>query len=178
MSAPGETIIEALETPPDPARESRSAMVLRPARPSDRDTLLAIWLRSVRATHSFLTEDHIQSLVPVVRDEALLQLEIWVLCRADGNPVGFIGLSGSRVEALFVAPEWCRHGGGTLLLEQARRLKGALSIEVNEQNGEALQFYLARGFKIVGRSPIDAQGNPFPLLHLREVSAEHDSSSR
>ena len=153
-------------------------MVVRKADGSDRDTLLAIWLRSVRATHTLLTEEHIQSLVPVVRDEALLQLEIWVLCCAAGNAVGFIGLSGSRVETLFIAPEWCGHGGGTLLLEKARRLKGAHSVDVNEQNREALRFYLTRGFKIVGRSPVDAQGNPFPLLHLREVSAEHDSASR
>jgi putative acetyltransferase len=146
-------------------------MIIRQADRSDRDTLLDIWLRSVRATHRFLSEGHIQSLVPVVRDEALRQLELWVLCCADGKPVGFIGLSDSKVEALFVAPEWFRQGGGTLLLELARRLKGELSIDVNEQNHDALQFYLARGFRIVGRSPIDTQGNPFPLLHLREFPA-------
>jgi putative acetyltransferase len=143
-------------------------MQIRERRSSDRDALLDIWLRSVRASHSFLTETDVQELLPVVRDEALPQLEVWVLCSPAGAPAGFIGLSGSMVEALFIAPEWFRHGCGTLLLDHARRLKGPLSVDVNEQNAEALQFYLAKGFTVVGRSALDAQGRPFPLLHLRE----------
>jgi putative acetyltransferase len=144
-------------------------MHVREGRPADRGVLLEIWLRSVRATHAFLTETDIQVLLPLVRDQALPHLELWVLSSDDGVLAGFIGLSGSMVEALFIAPEWFGHGGGTLLLDHARRLKGALSVDVNEQNPEALRFYLAKGFTVVGRSPLDAQGRTFPLLHLREV---------
>lgn len=53
-------------------------MKIREALPADRDTLLDIWLRSVRATHTFLSEDDIQSLLRLVRDAALLELELWV----------------------------------------------------------------------------------------------------
>ncbi|HSP16679.1 MAG TPA: GNAT family N-acetyltransferase [Thermoanaerobaculia bacterium] len=145
-------------------------MTIRRARSSDRDALLEIWLRSVRASHTFLTEDEIQSLLPSVRDYlALPDLELWVLCTESSRPAGFMGLSGAVVDALFLAPERFRQGGGTLLLDHARRLKGPLSVDVNEQNPEALQFYLARGFNVVGRSPVDADGRPFPLLHLREA---------
>jgi putative acetyltransferase len=143
-------------------------MFLREARPSDWSTLLDIWLRSVRATHAFLSEEHIQVLLPLVRDEALPQLELWVLCDDDGTPIGFLGLADAHVEALFLAPEFMRRGGGTLLLEHAHRLKGPLEVDVNEQNLAALRFYLARAFEIVGRSAVDTQGDPFPLLHLRE----------
>lgn len=142
-------------------------MIVREALPSDRDTLLDIWLRSVKATHTFLTDGDLQTLVPVVRDEALVPLELWVICADAGTAAGFIGLSGPRVEALFIAPEWFGRGCGTLLLDHARRLKGALSTDVNEQNTDALRFYLTRGFTVAGRSPVDGQGNPFPLLHLR-----------
>jgi putative acetyltransferase len=99
-------------------------MTIREALPTDRDTLLDIWLRSVRATHTFLTEADIQSLLPLVKDTALVELELWVLCADGGTAIGFLGLSGANVEALFIAPEWSRRGCGRMLLEHARRLKG------------------------------------------------------
>ncbi len=43
----------------------------------------------------------------------------------------------------------------------------APEVDVNEQNTQALDFYLRRGFHVVGRSPLDGQGRPYPLLHLR-----------
>ncbi len=147
-------------------------MKIRRSLSCDSDALLDIWLRSVRASHTFLTEADIQSLLPSVRDYfALPGLELWILCTQSGTPIGFMGLSGCVVDALFLAPEHIRQGGGTLLLEHARRLKGGpLSVDVNEQNPAALQFYLARGFTAVGRSPVDGEGRPFPLLQLREIS--------
>src|SRR5436305_12531727 len=143
-------------------------MTIREALPADRGALLDIWLRSVRATHTFLTEDDIQSLLPLVRDAALPALELWVLC-GDGAAIGFLGLAGAKVEAMFIAPEFCRRGGGRMLLDHARRLKGLLSADVNEQNPGAVRFYEACGFAVVGRSEVDGAGRPFPLLHLREV---------
>lgn len=143
--------------------------MIREARPDDRDNLLDIWLRSVRATHTFLTEEDIQSLFPLVRDAALVELELWVLCSDAGLPIGFLGLSGSKVEALFLAPEYRRCGGGRMLLDHARRHKGPLTVDVNEQNPEAVRFYEACGFAVVGRSEVDGQGRPFPLLHLCEA---------
>lgn len=44
---------------------------------------------------------------------------------------------------------------------------GALAVDVNEQNEAALRFYVALGFAVVGRSPTDSGGRPFPLLHMR-----------
>src|SRR5215469_7923700 len=120
-------------------------MMIREALPDDRGELLDIWLRSVRATHTFLTEDDIQGLLPQVRDAALIALELWVLCSDVGVPVGFVGLSGAKVEALFLAPEYRRQGGGRRLLDHARKLKGPLTVDVNEQNPEAVRFYEACG---------------------------------
>ena len=143
-------------------------LMIREGVPSDRDTLLDIWLRSVRATHAFLTEQDIRSLLPRVRDRALVDLELWVLCFENNSPIGFIGLAGSKVEALFLIPECRRLGGGRMLLNHARRLKGPLTVDVNEQNPEAVRFYEACGFTVRGRSELDGEGRPFPLLHLRE----------
>jgi len=145
-------------------------MEIRKSLPTDRDALLDIWLRSVRVTHRFLSEDDIQSLLPLVRDVALAQLEVWVLCSDAGDPIGFLGLSGAKVEAMFLAPEFLRRGGGRMLLRHARQLKGALTVDVNEQNPDAVRFYEACGFAVVGRSEVDGSGRPFPLLHMREVT--------
>ena len=146
-------------------------MTIREALPEDRDTLVRIWLRSVRATHSFLSEDDIQSLLPLVRDELGpdSELELWVLEGEEGAVIGFTGLSGTEVAALFLDPDHLRRGGGRMLIEHARRLKGALTVDVNEQNPEAVRFYEAVGFEKVGRSPSDDAGRPFPILHMRQV---------
>ncbi|HQR42116.1 MAG TPA: GNAT family N-acetyltransferase [Gemmatales bacterium] len=143
-------------------------MPIRLATTADHAPLLDIWLRSVRATHTFLSEAEIQVLVPAVRDQAFPNLELWVLCQDDGTLMGFMGLAGNSLEALFLAPEYTGQGGGKLLLDHARQLKGPLTTDVNEQNPAALQFYLANGFEQAGRSSLDNAGRPYPLLHLRE----------
>jgi putative acetyltransferase len=144
-------------------------MSIRAAMPSEADRLLAVWLASVRATHAFLSEDDIQSLVPLVRDKALPALELWVLVENQAI-IGFAGLSGSKIEALFLHPDHLGKGGGRMLVENARRLKGRLLVDVNEQNPDAVGFYKAIGFEVVGRSATDGEGRPFPLLHMREVN--------
>lgn len=150
-------------------------MTIRPARPEDRDALLDIWLRSVRATHAFLTAADIEALLPAVRDQALPALELWVLSAADGAAIGFLGIDGAAIEAIFIAPDHLRRGGGRLLVEHARRLArqrspAPLTVDVNEQNPAAVRFYEACGFEVVGRSPVDSAGRPFPLLHLRDAA--------
>ena len=145
-----------------------TGLIIREGRTADRDVLVAIWLRSVRATHAFLTEEDIQKLLPLVREQVLPALEIWVLIR-DDEPIGFAGLDGARLEALFLDPAHFRSGGGRLLVEHARRLKGKLAVDVNQQQPEALRFYEALGFRVVGRSPVDSAGRPFPLVHLEDA---------
>ena len=44
---------------------------------------------------------------------------------------------------------------------------GVRTLDVNEQNPLAAGFYERAGFVVVGRSPVDGAGRPFPLLHMR-----------
>lgn len=143
-------------------------MQIRQATPYDHPALIELWLRSVQATHTFLTVRDIESLYPLVRDLALPALELWVLVTDAGTIMGFMGLNGNKLEAIFLDPPYFRKGGGKQLLKHAEQLKGYLTVDVNEQNPEAIQFYLANGFRITGRSPLDGQGNPFPLIHLSQ----------
>jgi putative acetyltransferase len=146
-----------------------AAAEIRRARPAEVDALVALWERSVRATHGFLAEADIAELRPQVH-EALRgdALELWVLAGPDGAPIGFMGLAGDDVAALFLDPAHRGQGGGRRLVEHAQALRGgALTVDVNEQNPEARGFYEALGFAVVGRSPVDGAGRPFPLLHMR-----------
>lgn len=143
-------------------------MNIRRAIPTDRDGLVDIWLRSVRATHTFLSEEDIQSLLPLARDYLTSdEPELWVLCSDSGVVMGFMGMSGSKMESLFLAPEFHGHGGGRRLVRHAQELHGELTTDVNEQNPAARRFYEACGFVVEGRSELDDTGRPFPLLHMR-----------
>ena len=160
------------------AREHPTGMAIREAVAADRDELVDIWLRSVRATHTFLTQDDIHALLPLVREElGGEELELWVLTDGDGRSIGFMGLSAATVEALFLDPDHRRRGGGRMLLEHARQRYGPLTVDVNEQNPEAVRFYEALGFAIVSRSPVDDAGRPFPVLHMRQLRA-HNPQAR
>lgn len=145
--------------------------MIREARPADMSALVEVWLRSVRATHTFLTEEDIQFFLPLVRDAlASEQLELWVLASDTNTLIGFMGLSGNSLEAMFLDPAHLRAGHGRRLVSHARGLKGALTVDVNEQNPPAVRFYEACGFVVVGRSELDSTGRPFPLVHMRQLS--------
>jgi len=109
------------------------------------------------------------ALRPLVR-EALSDdaLELWVLTERADVPIGFMGLAGHDITALFLEPARRRQGGGRRLVAHAQLLRdGELTVDVNEQNTAARSFYKALGFVVVGRSPHDDGGRPFPILHMR-----------
>jgi putative acetyltransferase len=159
--------IAELPAPP----QISSMFTIREARPGDANALVDVWLRSVRATHTFLSEADIEFFLPLVRDlMSSDQLELWVLASDANTLIGFMGLSGNSLEAMFLDPDHLRAGHGRRLVAHARDLKGALTVDVNEQNPAALSFYEACGFTVVGRSEVDSTGRPFPLLHMRQHS--------
>jgi putative acetyltransferase len=142
---------------------------VRLAEPQDRDALLTLWERSVRATHSFLTEQDIVTLRPLVAQElAADAVAWWVLCSESDVPLGFLGYTSDTIEALFVDPASHRTGAGRFLVEHAQQLaRGPLTVEVNEQNEAGVRFYEAMGFTVVSRSPTDGAGRPFPIARMR-----------
>ena len=142
---------------------------IRPARAAELEALVAIWDRYLRSTHGILTEADINDLRPQVL-EALSHdaLELWVLTDQTDVPVGFMGLVDHDIAALFLEPTVRGRGCGRQLVAHAQQLREkSLTVDVNEQNPVALGFYEALGFVVVSRSPVDGDGRPFPLLHMR-----------
>jgi putative acetyltransferase len=142
--------------------------MIRRASPADRDHLFDVWLRSVRATHTFVPEEDIQAFIPLVRAYlASDEPELWVLCSDGGLILGFMGMAGAKMEALFLDPAVHRRGHGRTLVRHARELHGEVTVDVNEQNTAARRFYESCGFVVEGRSELDETGRPYPLLHMR-----------
>lgn len=134
--------------------------------PADRQRLVEVWESAVRATHHFLGEDDIQFFKPLVRDAYLDSVQLACLRDGDGRIAGFIGTAGENVEMLFVDPAQHGRGIGRALLDHALA-RGATRVDVNEQNPQAVGFYLCMGFVQASRSEVDGLGKPFPILHLR-----------
>jgi len=147
-------------------------MHVRPARVEDRERLLELWERSVRATHHFLEDSDVVALRPLVAEElASDAVGWWVLVSATEALIGFLGFANDTIEALFIDTDHHGQGGGKLLVAHAQSLgAGALAVDVNEHNEAALRFYEALGFSVVGRSPADAAGRPFPILHMKRAA--------
>ena len=134
---------------------------------NDQPRLFEVWESSVRATHHFLSEDDIQFLIPRVQKALAVYTPIHCLRDPDGRVFAFMGVAGRNIDLLFVHADHRGAGAGRTLVEYAIRELGADSLDVNEQNPLAIGFYEHLGFKTVGRSPLDGQGRPFPILHMR-----------
>ena len=141
-------------------------MILRPT-PQDYDELLTVWEASVRSTHHFLAEKDIQFYKPLIREQYFLAVELYIIRNREGKIAAFMGLSDELIEMLFVHPDEQGKGYGKTLLEFAVNERGFRKVDVNEQNKQAFRFYRNRGFEVISRDETDAQGKPFPILHMQ-----------
>ncbi len=134
--------------------------------PTEYPELVNIWRSAVRATHDFLEEadfERIESnLAPAYFPAVTLRI-----AERTGQPVGFAGSLDGNLEMLFVTNACRGQGVGTALLIDMISNHGVTKVDVNEQNPDAFAFYLSKGFAQVGRSEVDGEGLPYPILHLR-----------
>ncbi|WP_232717583.1 acetyltransferase [Gordonia metallireducens] len=132
--------------------------------PDEYPHLVAIWRSAVNATHDFLAEHDRNEIERQLAPSYFPQVELTV-ADVDGGPVGFAGTAGSGLEMLFIEADARGTGVGTALLTRVLE-DGVTTVDVNEQNDQAVQFYLRRGFEVTGRSELDDAGRPYPLLHM------------
>ncbi|WP_433851782.1 acetyltransferase [Stenotrophomonas nitritireducens] len=141
---------------------------LRPSRPHDGARVIDIWRRAVDATHHFLAAADRQAIEAEVRG-FLPDAPLLLAVDADDVPLAFMLVVDGHMEALFVDPAHHGRGLGRRLVEQALRTHPRLGTDVNAQNPQAMAFYTRMGFVETGRSPLDGQGRPYPLVHLRHA---------
>ncbi len=144
-------------------------------RPTDFPALADLWEASVRATHDFLTEEDILFFKPLILEQYLKAVRLYCSKNAQGTITGFIGVAEHKVEMLFITPGVRGKGIGKALLHFAINELQATAVDVNEQNIQAVGFYLHEGFEVVERSATDSMGKPFPVLHLSLPTTAKDT---
>ena len=133
--------------------------------------LLDIWEASVRASHHFLTEADIRNLRPQA-EEAIRQIETLWTVDHDNAGIGFLGIQSGKIEMLFLHPSHFRKGIGRMLVRKAFSEQNVQYVDVNEQNPAAVEFYERMGFRTFRRDGTDDQGNPFPILRMKQVGPD------
>ena len=138
---------------------------LRPATPADAPACFDVWQRAVSATHDFLIPADAAAIAAEV--EVMLPATAMTLAvDAADQPLGFMILEGAQMHALFIHPDHHGQGIGKALVASAVAAHGRITTDVNEQNHGAMAFYMRQGFRPTGRSALDGQGRPYPLVHL------------
>ena len=137
----------------------------------DYAEIARVWEASVRATHHFLPEDYIQeikALLPVI----FPAVPLYIFKNDQTEIEGFLGVAEHKIEMLFIRPDAMGKGIGRILTDFAISELEADKVDVNEQNGQAVAFYLRMGFVVEGRTDEDGMGRPFPLLQMKLANVQ------
>lgn len=146
-------------------------MQLTAAHPHNYPRLVEVWEAAVRATHHFLPEADLLEIRAALASQYFPLVDLTLAQDEHAAILGFVGVADDKIEMLFVDPAMQGRGVGKALLEHAIQSCQAVTVDVNEQNPQAVGFYLSQGFVIEDRSELDGQGRPYPLLHLRLADA-------
>ncbi|WP_205501867.1 GNAT family N-acetyltransferase [Rufibacter psychrotolerans] len=135
--------------------------------PQEYNQIIEVWEASVRGTHHFVTEEEIQFFRPLILEEYLWLMRLTCAKDQNGKILGFSGVLDGKLEMLFLHPEARGRGIGKRLLKHAIEQGNITKVDVNEENSQAVGFYLHQGFEVAGRSEVDGLGKPHPILHLQ-----------
>ncbi len=128
--------------------------------------LTTLWEQSVKVSHTFLTSADITRLRPFA-EQGIAGIDTLAIIKDGDTPIAFIGIAEGKIEMLFVAPAHFRKGFGHALVKWGIENHSVTMIDVNEQNTNATEIYRHWGFKVYERTPLDDQGNDFPILRMR-----------
>jgi putative acetyltransferase len=138
---------------------------IRIASTKEYPEIIAVWEASVRATHDFLSEEDMQFFKPLLLNELLDAVQLHCI-KINDKVAGFLGTSTTKIEMLFVHPEYHGKGIGKQLLLYAIHQLQKKEVDVNEQNAQAVGFYKHLGFVVRSRSERDGMDKPYPILHM------------
>lgn len=99
--------------------------------------LLTVWESSVRATHTFLSNEEIEKIKQYV-PQALNGISTLVIdTDKNENPIAFMGIENQKLEMLFVSSEYRGKGIGKKMLLYGIENYQVNNLTVNEDNPQA-----------------------------------------
>ncbi|MBK6266188.1 GNAT family N-acetyltransferase [Marivirga sp. S37H4] len=141
-------------------------MKIQKYREEHRNSLVEVWEKSVRATHHFLKPSDIDYFKGIVKDIDFQSFQVY--CSFHEEKLnGFIGVAENKIEMLFIDPHFFGKGWGKTLLKFGLEKLNATEVDVNEDNGKAVEFYSKFGFITYDRTEKDSQGKDFPILKMK-----------
>ena len=139
--------------------------MIRSINQSDYKTLIKIWESAVVQTHDFLKKEDFlfyKSMLPSYFENVkLFGFDI------KNELVGFMGIHQNSLEMLFIHSECRGKGIGKELLLYGINEFNIDTVEVNEQNLQAVEFYKHMGFQVIGRMDKDGAGKNYPILKMK-----------
>ncbi|MES2380620.1 MAG: GNAT family N-acetyltransferase [Bacteroidota bacterium] len=141
-------------------------MELIPYKENFREELIAVWEKSVSATHHFVTPEEVARLKELVKQIDFNSFSVYCLV-AESKVLGFLGVEDQVIESLFLDPDYIGQKLGTKLMNFAINELKADKVNVNEQNLDAIKFYSKFGFVTYERTEKDDYGNDYPILKMK-----------
>jgi ribosomal protein S18 acetylase RimI-like enzyme len=118
----------------------------------DLDVVMKIWLDTNTNAHDFIPKNYWQNNYEEV-ERMLPEAEIFVY-ENNHKIQGFIGLMDHYIAGIFIDSECQSKGIGKALLDQAKKIRSDLSLQVYKNNEGAVRFYVREGFTVV-REQVD-----------------------
>lgn len=140
-------------------------VLIEPAGKKEYEKLITVWESSVRATHHFLSESDIIAYRSLILTEYFDQVRLYAV-KFEKEVMGFIGINKKSIQMLFIHPDARGKGLGKTLIDFAKDKHDINTVDVNEQNEQAVGFYEKLGFVTFERSKQDGAGKPFPVLSM------------
>jgi len=103
------------------AASSEDLFGIRQSRPGDVARVIEIWRGAVDATHDFLTAADREE-IDAAACAYLAEASLWVVVDKTDRPMAFSAITGSNMDALFVAAEARGRGLGAMLVRHALSL--------------------------------------------------------
>ena len=129
--------------------------------------LLEVLEDSVKATHTFLSNEEIENIKKYVPQALKGITHLIIIENESQQPIAFMGIEKSKLEMLFIKNSERGKGLGKKLLNYGIKNYNVNDLAVNEDNPQAKSFYEHMGFKVYQRNELDDQGNPYPVLYMR-----------